>query len=499
MMPIAVAADNRDDFVEQPPTSSQMNFTTNSLFGGESDMFDSGFVDLSIFPSDSRHGFDLYRARGDSDIFGSAGKNVYSSHHYTPTTEEARQRSLMEDSAPIFGGARPSYEEPIVASAALSQQGPDQVMVDAENLNAACCADDSASADSSLITDELLESSDNEVYVPQTVQVDGRKREAKRLKSRTKIAQEELELEKLVRDYQGSNRKIIALEDELNDLKNQKISKRELQSQRNRLTAQISRDRQKLEMNFLKAKVVNYLRLLKRLERKVKPTEESKQMCKPCGNWLKQTVKAHRQNILTEKVATSGDDEDTYDSFEPSAKRQRTDDSHSTTHNNSSASRDRDKKPTAPDKLRVSKKAARLIKGATAVVGGLGLMAANQAGQPTSQALVQVRDDFMPPAELPRFGGNNHFSLEDTYMSYDMRDSYLQRQALPCHTKADSIIISKEDYETRSFNVWRQADDLYAWPPVHQAESQALDFFTVDASKSFSDKVSFEVDFNTIM
>ena len=66
------------------------------------------------------------------------------------------------------------------------------------------------------------------------------------------------------------------MEDELNDLKNQNISKRELQSQRNRLTAQISRDRQKLEMNFLKAKVVNYLRLLKRLERKLKPQEEAK-------------------------------------------------------------------------------------------------------------------------------------------------------------------------------------------------------------------------------
>lgn len=95
--------------------------------------------------------------------------------------------------------------------------------------------------------------SDDEVFVPYDFQVDGRKREAKRLKSRTRIPQEEINLEKLVRDYQNSNRKILELESELSDLKNQNISKRELQSQRNRLTAQISRDRQKLELNFLKA------------------------------------------------------------------------------------------------------------------------------------------------------------------------------------------------------------------------------------------------------
>lgn len=60
------------------------------------------------------------------------------------------------------------------------------------------------------VGDEELfdDSSDAEVFVPYDCQVDGRKREAKRLKSRTKIPQEEVELEKLVRDYQNSNRKI---------------------------------------------------------------------------------------------------------------------------------------------------------------------------------------------------------------------------------------------------------------------------------------------------
>jgi len=96
------------------------------------------------------------------------------------------------------------------------------------------------------------------IYVAHGLQQDGRKREVKQLKQRTHVTREELELQRMVLDYQNSNKKIIALENELNDLKTTNISKRELQSSRNRLTAQISRDRQKLEMNFLKAQCINY-------------------------------------------------------------------------------------------------------------------------------------------------------------------------------------------------------------------------------------------------
>lgn len=89
------------------------------------------------------------------------------------------------------------------------------------------------------VGDEELfsDSTDAKVFIPYNCQVDGRKREAKRLKSRTKIAQEEVELDQLVRDYQNGNRKIRDLEQELSDLRTQNITKRELQSQRNRLTA----------------------------------------------------------------------------------------------------------------------------------------------------------------------------------------------------------------------------------------------------------------------
>jgi len=65
------------------------------------------------------------------------------------------------------------------------------------------------------------------------------------------------------------NTKITALEDELDNLKSLKLTKRELQSKRNRLTAQLSRDRQKLELNFLKMQCINYQRLLRRLNKRL--------------------------------------------------------------------------------------------------------------------------------------------------------------------------------------------------------------------------------------
>jgi len=52
----------------------------------------------------------------------------------------------------------------------------------------------------------------------------------------------------------------------------------------------------------------------------------------------------------------------------------------------------------------------------------------------------------------------HHFSIDDTYLTYDMRDSYLQRQATPLANQADSIIINNKDYETKTCNIWRSAD-----------------------------------------
>jgi len=57
------------------------------------------------------------------------------------------------------------------------------------------------------------------------------------------VARDEIEIDHMVREYQNTNSKIIELEQTLEDLRSLKISKKELQSKRNRYTAQLSRDR----------------------------------------------------------------------------------------------------------------------------------------------------------------------------------------------------------------------------------------------------------------
>jgi hypothetical protein len=87
------------------------------------------------------------------------------------------------------------------------------------------------------------------------------------------------------------------------------------------------------------------------------------------------------------------------------------------------------------------------MQGATAVLG-LGVMAVTQgAGSSTlqSQALTQVKNEFMPEKTeafqdfdfvhnesleilpCPCEPGHHNFSLDDTYMNFDMRESYLTR------------------------------------------------------------------------
>ena len=108
----------------------------------------------------------------------------------------------------------------------------------------------------------------------------------------TMVAKDEIEIDKMIRDYQNSNSKILESEKSLEELRTLKISKKELQSKRNRLTAQLSRDRQKLEMNFLKVMCVNYQRLLRRLEKKLQD-KERQPFCEPCWRNLNCTLEQH--------------------------------------------------------------------------------------------------------------------------------------------------------------------------------------------------------------
>ena len=228
------------------------------------------------------------------------------------------------------------------------------------------------------------------ILVPYEFQGDGRKREAKRHKSRTAIPQEEIDLDQLIRDFQNSNRKIQELEHQLEDLKNQRISKRELQSQRNRLTAQLSRDRQKLELSFLKAQCVNYQRLLKRLERKITDADSacSDSLCLNCTNVLRSALKSHKCSLTAKSTS---DDENVQKPLfdEPVKKRLKTDSGSLKPYKSA-------KLTTVTSHIQERKNV--LVKGATAIIASLGFLAAANHGQSSlgdSQALVEVRNDYL--------------------------------------------------------------------------------------------------------
>lgn len=54
----------------------------------------------------------------------------------------------------------------------------------------------------------------------------------------------------------SKDKKVQELEKELDTLKKKNLNKKELQIQRNRITAQLSRDRKRVELDYLKAEYI---------------------------------------------------------------------------------------------------------------------------------------------------------------------------------------------------------------------------------------------------
>lgn len=72
------------------------------------------------------------------------------------------------------------------------------------------------------------EKEDDMIYVPYEYEGDRRKREAKRHKTHTVIVEDEIDLDAMIRESQNTNPKIMELEAQLADLKNKKMSKKDL-------------------------------------------------------------------------------------------------------------------------------------------------------------------------------------------------------------------------------------------------------------------------------
>ena len=54
---------------------------------------------------------------------------------------------------------------------------------------------------------------------------------------------------------------------------------------------------------------------------------------------------------------------------------------------------------------------------------------------------------------------NQGISIEEAYMAFDMRESYLQRHASPMGMQADTTELQMKDFTTKSCNVWKAETD----------------------------------------
>ena len=83
-------------------------------------------------------------------------------------------------------------------------------------------------------------------------------------------------MERQISDYQNRNSNVQRIEAALEDLKTQMIPKKELRVQRNRLAAELCRERSKCEVNFLKDQFVKQQRRICELEAMVRRNSSPK-------------------------------------------------------------------------------------------------------------------------------------------------------------------------------------------------------------------------------
>lgn len=317
----------------------------------------------------------------------------------------------------------------------------------------------------------------------------------------------------MIKDYQNSNPKVIELEEALEDLKNRSISKRDLQSSRNRLTAQLSRDRQKLELTFLKVQCVNYHRLLRRLNKKVADKDN---FCLKCRTTLQGFLTQHQSLVNQTRAFSENSVFAKFDSqLEEPLKRPKTDESCATSPSKKKGAKKSNKKKTDNEdfKLVLGKRTRNLLT-AGAMLASVGALALTSQSQnqlfEAQQALVEVTQDerlqsfsldtnFLRspvPAldlEVPSIGlsslvpyhltaeasSSKSFQIEDAYLAYDMRDSYLQRVSAPLASHAEQVTQTNSDFETVTCNMWRSNDYSHLSPAVNDTE---LDLYYADST-----------------
>ena len=101
-----------------------------------------------------------------------------------------------------------------------------------------------------------------------------------------------------------------------------------------------------------------------------------------------------------------------------------------------------------------------------------------------STALVRSTNDMPPAVNGSSLLGRNEFSLQEAYIAFDLRESYLQRQSNPLAAQADSIYLETEDFATKTDNMYR-TDDMSIYPQPSDDSSEVNELI------SYKDKVSY--------
>eukprot|EP00347_Sterkiella_histriomuscorum_P024269 403331717 len=95
------------------------------------------------------------------------------------------------------------------------------------------------------------------------------------------FTQEDLELE--IEHVVNQDEKVQEMQVELQELKKKNLNKKDLQIQRNRITAQLSRDRKKLENDYLRDELVKMKNKVRKIKQQIKSGQS---YCEPCSQNL---------------------------------------------------------------------------------------------------------------------------------------------------------------------------------------------------------------------
>ena len=69
-----------------------------------------------------------------------------------------------------------------------------------------------------------------------------------------------------------------------------------------------------------------------------------------------------------------------------------------------------------------------------------------------------------------------NFSLDDAYLNFDLRDSFLQRYVTPNASFSEKVTLKTDDYETVTQNIWRSKDNSIYPNSAPYYSGSSLDF-----------------------